>query len=307
VSRRLAEVADELYALPLADFTAERNRLAREVKAGGDRDLAATIAELPKPSVSAWVANVLARREPDELGQLLELGEAMREAQQDLDRDELRQLTARRNQAVAALARRARALADELGRSVSGAVADEVEQTLGAAMADPSAGVALRSGRLLRALDAAGFGGVDLDGAVAVPEALPAAPAAGAPTRGRRARAGSEPARRPAPEDTKEAKRKAEQREAAQRALETAEREAERAQRTADEAQQQADVLDAERDAAHDRVTALETQLRTARERLESLETDARSAREARDRTRRAAQAARREAERSRARLDSHP
>ncbi len=46
---------------------------------------------------------------------------------------------------------------------------DEVAATLEAGLSDPASADAVRSGRLVRALSYAGFGGVDLDGAVAAP------------------------------------------------------------------------------------------------------------------------------------------
>ncbi len=59
------------------------------------------------------------------------------------------------------------------GHPVTRAVLDQVRTTIEAAMADPHAGAAVRSGLLVRALESAGFDAVDLDGALADPDAVP--------------------------------------------------------------------------------------------------------------------------------------
>ena len=43
---------DELYALPLDQFTAARNALAKRLKKEGDKEAAATVQTLKKPSVA---------------------------------------------------------------------------------------------------------------------------------------------------------------------------------------------------------------------------------------------------------------
>jgi hypothetical protein len=53
------ELADELYALPPEQFTAAPNTRAKEAKAAGEKETAARIAALRKPTVLAWLANPL--------------------------------------------------------------------------------------------------------------------------------------------------------------------------------------------------------------------------------------------------------
>jgi len=91
------EVADELYALPPGQFTATRNARAREAKAAGDRETATRIATLRKPTVLAWLVNLLVRELPDEIGGFLDLGDALREATATLSGPELRQLSGQRH------------------------------------------------------------------------------------------------------------------------------------------------------------------------------------------------------------------
>lgn len=167
----LLGIADELYALRLADFTPARDERAKELKKG-DPDLSKRVKALRKPGLAAWVANVLVRHEAEQVEQVLTVGEALREAQASMSGEELRALTRQRRQLTAAVTTRARAVAAELGQKVTQAVADQVEATLTAAMLDGECARALRSGLLVQPLATTGVDDVDLASAVAVPEAL---------------------------------------------------------------------------------------------------------------------------------------
>ena len=166
----LLEIADDLYALPLAEFTPARDALAKEHKA--DKALAAAIKGLRKASVAAWVVNLLVRRDPDQVDQVLAVGAALRDAQDNLDATQLREFTKQRRQLTASVTTTARRMAREEGLRTTQAVADQVEATLTAAMLEPDAARAVRSGLLVSAIEATGLGDLDLGGAVAVPEAL---------------------------------------------------------------------------------------------------------------------------------------
>jgi len=166
----LLEIADDLYALPLADFTPARDALVKEHKA--DKTLAASIKGLRKASVAAWVVNLLVRRDPDQVDQVLAVGEALRDAQDNLDATQLREFTKQRRQLTASVTTAARRMAREEGVRTTESVAEQVEATLTAAMLEPDAARAVRSGLLVSALSATGLGDLDLSGAVAVPEAL---------------------------------------------------------------------------------------------------------------------------------------
>ena len=174
----LAEVANQLYAKPLDDFVGARTTAAKEA-AASDKELAAAVRALPKPSVAAWAVNMLAVHQPDVLAQLTELGGRMRAAQASLDAASLRELGRERRTSLSAAVETARSVAQEHGRTISDAMAGDVEETLRALTADEGAAAAVRSGRLLKTLLADGVNAVDLDGTVAVPSVLP--PAAAAP------------------------------------------------------------------------------------------------------------------------------
>ncbi|GAB6936870.1 hypothetical protein ACQP60_16075 [Isoptericola variabilis] len=181
----LTEVAGELYGLEPAAFVPARDARSAALRADGEDEAADRVKRLRKPSTAAWVVNLLARAEADQVEQVVELGAAFREAQDDLDGKRLRELTRQRRQLVAAVAARARSLAVEAGTAVSGAVLTQVESTLTAAMIDADAGRAVRSGLLVGPLQATGIGRADVASAVAVPDALGIAPVDddGAPSR----------------------------------------------------------------------------------------------------------------------------
>ncbi len=168
---RLLGAADRLYGLGLPDFTAQRDAGARELKAA-DPALAAMVTALRKPSTAAWVVNLLVRHEAEQVEQVIAVGAALREAQTNLDGDELRALTRQRRQLTAAVTTRARAVAAAQGLRVTSAVADQVEATLTAAMVDEGCARAVRSGLLVAALAVTGVETVDPSAAVALSEAL---------------------------------------------------------------------------------------------------------------------------------------
>jgi hypothetical protein len=164
-------VADELYALPPEDFTAARAAREKEAKAAGDKELLAAIHQLGKPNLVAWLANQLVRERADEIGPLLELGAALREATAALSGPDLRELSRQQHQVVYALVQEAKALARAAGRKVSPDTERGLEDSLHAALADEGAAELLLAGRLTTSLQRIGFpGGPDAN-------PLPAKPA----------------------------------------------------------------------------------------------------------------------------------
>jgi hypothetical protein len=151
------EVADELYSLPPEQFTAARNARAKEAKAAGEKKTAAQIAALRKPTVLAWLVNVMVRELPDEINGFLDLGDALREATATLSGPELRQLSGQRHRLVQALVRQARDLARQSGYRITEDVARGLEETLAAGLTDPAVAEQLRAGRLTSRLTATGF------------------------------------------------------------------------------------------------------------------------------------------------------
>ncbi|MEI8411901.1 MULTISPECIES: hypothetical protein [unclassified Kribbella] len=158
------EAADALYAASAADFIATRNELAKQLKADGDQLGSTRLKAMRKPTVAAWVTNLVARELPDELDDLLALGDEFREATADLDGDRLRELTPKRHKLLDQVAKAATKLSEQQGQKVSADVGQKLRETLDAALVDPAAGDAVREGRLSSALRHVGFGVVDESG-----------------------------------------------------------------------------------------------------------------------------------------------
>jgi len=151
---------DELYALPLEQFTKARNDLASRLRKAHQSDKAAEVSALRKPSVVVWTANRLARAKPDLVRALVAAGERLREVQQrglagEADVDEVNDAAAHERDAVRALLTAAR---EEGGRGTTAPMLDRLSQTLRAAAVDPEASRRLAAGRLTEELEAVGFG-----------------------------------------------------------------------------------------------------------------------------------------------------
>ncbi len=152
------EIADQLYALAPRSFTAARDAEAARAKKEGDRAAADALKALRRPTVSAWLANLLVRQRSRQVTRLLSLGDQLRRAQAELAGEELRRLARPRHEAIAELCHEATVAAEGSGEKVSEAARRELEGTLEAAVADPEAAAALRSGRLTGALRYSGLG-----------------------------------------------------------------------------------------------------------------------------------------------------
>jgi hypothetical protein len=231
-----------LYQLPLEQFVATRDQLARRLRAAGDRATARQIAGLRRPPVSAWAANQLAHAAPNAVAELLEAGAALRQAQQDAlagqpgAARQLRTATAHQRAAITRLSQRAETILVRTGHAASDATLSRLAATLqAAATGDEATRASLAEGRLPRDLDPAGFG---LD-AVPAP-AEPAVPADAAP---------AAPA---APDDQADARRER-ARATARRALEQTRQAAEQAQAVLDQAQALASSHQQAADEAHQR------------------------------------------------------
>lgn len=154
---RIDDAARELYALSPDEFLGRRADLAKQARADGAADEARAIERLRKPTVAAWIVNVLALDDPSVAERLTELGDRLRRAQHALDAAELRELSNERRTLVAELAREAFKRAKK--PQPPAGLRDEVTGTFDAAIADPE--VAGRLGRLARAEHWSGFGFAD--------------------------------------------------------------------------------------------------------------------------------------------------
>jgi hypothetical protein len=168
----IAQVADELYGLIPSEFTAARNERARAARGSGDRDLAEAISRLRRPTVSAWLVNLLTRQAADLVESVMELGEALREAQQAMAGDRLRELSIRRRELLGKLAQEARRVAARSGQQVGAQAEREAMGTFEAALVDPRVADAVRSGDLTSPISYAGLGAAAVDEEVEEPVSL---------------------------------------------------------------------------------------------------------------------------------------
>jgi len=163
-----------LYGLDPNDFVAARNELAKALRKAGDRELAADVAKLRRPTPAAWAVNQLVRRHRAEVEELVALGEALREAQGEAlaggEPGDLRQAGRARRDAVARLADRVDVLLVERGGG-AGVHTSEVTATLEAASLDADAATAVLGGQLSAELQPpSGFGVLDAPPAAPRPE-----------------------------------------------------------------------------------------------------------------------------------------
>jgi predicted ribosome quality control (RQC) complex YloA/Tae2 family protein len=230
---------DGLFTLPLEEFTAARNALARRLKQDGDAEAAEHVRALAKPTVPVWTINQLARNDPGAVRSLLAAGAELRKAQERAlagrgGSDALRSAQAKQREAVRDLGDRARTVLDSSSHPATPAVLERVARTLEAAALDEESRPLLKAGRLAAELEPGGF---DSLAGFGIPTGR-AAPAAGDELAERRRQK----------EEARRRKRELQEkvRDLERRATE-AEREAERAERTASEAREAADEA---RDAA---------------------------------------------------------
>ena len=154
-------VAHELYGLSPEEFTDARNARAREITAAGDRELGAEVRRLPKPTVAAWLANMLVRTRAARVKELIALGPELRDAQSQGARADMRRVLDRRRDIIRDLVGAASQRATEAGHSMGPQVQRQLEDTLEAAVADPESAALLKAGTLTSPLAFIGFGGVN--------------------------------------------------------------------------------------------------------------------------------------------------
>lgn len=233
------DALDRLFHGPLEEFTSARNELARSLRSDGEAEAADWVKSLRKPSRAAWLVNRLATLKADEVRGLLEVGEELRAAQEEMlagatDREKLREAARREQEAVDSLLRTADAIGREHG--VGAQILTRVGETLQAAAGDPELAEAIRRGRVTKEQRAASIG---LVGPTSAP-----APA----RKGKRGDAAAERrARQQQAKRRKEAERKL---TTAERKLERERAKLERARDAVEEAEQRAHSAELDANAA---------------------------------------------------------
>lgn len=237
---------DRLFQLPLGEFTAARNALAKSAGKDG-----ASIRELSKPPLAAWAVNQLYWQDRDTFETLVDAATEMRRAHKAVIEGKAGDLrTAGREHEIAleAAVKSTLSILEDSGTAVTEATRQSILNTLRALPADEA------PGRLTKTLAPGGF------------EMLAGiAPAAARPARQREAQKdGKSPTKDGAESSSaREASRRREERAAAERALRDADQKARRAEfeaaRAVRDATKAARRLDEARKAFEEAETELES------------------------------------------------
>jgi hypothetical protein len=153
---RVAAAVAELYGADPDAFTERRKALAAAAREAGDKQSAAAITALRKPTRAAWVVNQLARTDPDAAARMAALAADLRAAEQAGDGRRLRELSAERGSLLDGLV--AQALVAAGTPDPPPTLRAEVTDTLTAALADPATAADFAAGRLTKAAQWGGFG-----------------------------------------------------------------------------------------------------------------------------------------------------
>jgi len=150
----VSDPLDELYELPLAEFTGARNELAA---AAADPDEAARIRALAKPSVVAWAANQVYHRDRGLHDELLAAAAEVASAQAAGDPESLRQSMKERRVALDACVSAAAGHLSAAGHATSPATMQKVARSLEALATWGEAEGAPVAGRLSTEVEPPGF------------------------------------------------------------------------------------------------------------------------------------------------------
>jgi hypothetical protein len=257
------QAADELYGLPLADFTNARDQLAKRLRRDGLREEADAVKGFHKPNAVAWALNQLARRRPRDVERLLATGKRLRTAQEALlgggDPSALKRAFAEERELVDKLTRDAAAVASEAAATTGGSLDERIRDTLHAVALDEQTAADLAAGRLVRERRAVGLFGTD---------SVASAPAA------KRSSGDRPAASRKRGRDDTESRKVAERRQMAEAELAAAKTEERKAQRehagaakAAERAQRQAEDAEERTAEARKRVEESRASLREAKRR----------------------------------------
>jgi hypothetical protein len=146
---------DELFDGDIADFTRRRDELAKQIKKDGDKDAAAAIKALRKPTTAVWAVNQMARRNREKVGDLVRAAGDVRDAQ-------ARAVSGRDDGSLRTATRNWRDLVNELAalvaRDAGEQYRDDAAAMLQTASTTEQLADVLIAGRFTTAVSSAGFG-----------------------------------------------------------------------------------------------------------------------------------------------------
>jgi hypothetical protein len=155
---------DDLYREYPDGFVAGRDKLAKELRAAGDRDEADRVRKLRRPSNAAWLINRAALTSPARLKEFTDASRNLEAAQEralegkDSGAQKWRAAAARERAAVEAVVDAAESAARDAGHAPNARVLELVGETLRAASGDPELRERVLSGRVEREQSAATLG-----------------------------------------------------------------------------------------------------------------------------------------------------
>jgi hypothetical protein len=152
----------DLYGLPLAEFTKARNELAKQASARGDSEQVEQIKRLQKPTLPAWVLNMLPRLRESELAELLRAGELAEAAQAGVlagsgDGDQLREASDQLRRAARRLAAEAGEILVKDGHAAREQTLQRVARALETSAVTAGGRERLEKGEFAEEPEAAGF------------------------------------------------------------------------------------------------------------------------------------------------------
>jgi chromosome segregation ATPase len=247
---------DDLFKLPLAEFTAARNSLAVRLKREGRTGEAGQVKSIAKPTATAWAVNQLFWRERKDVERLLTTGEKVRKAQ-TVNAADLRALLEERRALVSQLTNRGAQILRDAGHAASQDATRKMAITLESLASWGRSNDEQQAGRLTTDLEPLGF-----DGLAALLDGKTLAPANVLQFR-------QAPPKRKAAEDEGAARARA--KEAAQQKIKEAEkaliaarREAERAEAALAKANARAEALEQQKREIEDRCRTAQEEARDA-------------------------------------------
>src|SRR5262252_5215787 len=121
---KIEDETDELFKLPLTEFTVARNALAARLKKAGNRDEAERVKALAKPTLSAWAVNQLYWTYADAFKELIAAGKRFGKS------GDMRELLNARREAISVLTRHAAELLRNAGHNPTPDIIRRITTTL---------------------------------------------------------------------------------------------------------------------------------------------------------------------------------
>ena len=152
------EEIDDLFRLPLAEFTPARNALAAQLKKAGRAGEADRVKSLAKPPATAWAVNQLYWKNPKAMDRLIAVTEQVRKAQTGkLKGADVRELLNEKKRMMGELMERASSILAAGGHAASPNTMRRISATLEALAVWGKTEGAPQAGRLTADLDPPGF------------------------------------------------------------------------------------------------------------------------------------------------------